>query len=322
MTEPADPGARDTSTPPAIRVQHADGPADLEAATDYLDAVEEQVGVPLVDEAERERLRRAVADGAAPDASWRPVLAVSEGSVVGYAAVAAPSGADDTAVGDLSVPSDRSLRRVVRSALLSALVTTSSDLEVARLQVWMRHVTGDDLTGVAQDGFGVARRLGILGRRLAHPVEVPPAGEWTVRAYRPGPDDGAVVAVLAGAYEGTDDGGWTSQRFAEKRALPWFRAEDLLVAEAPDGRLLGLHWLKRRGEGVGEVYNLAVHPDGQGQRLGPLLLAAGLAHLREVGCEDVLLWVDRANDRAVRLYESEGFTTRWDDVALEHPPPR
>jgi mycothiol synthase len=104
--------------------------------------------------------------------------------------------------------------------------------------------------------------------------------------------------------------------------LPWFRAEDLLVAEAPDGRLLGLHWLKRREADVGEVYNLAVHPDGQGQRLGPLLLAAGLAHLRAVGCEDVLLWVDRANDRAVRLYEGEGFTTRWDDVALEHPTPR
>lgn len=317
MTEPADPGARDTSAPPAIRVQHADGAADLTAATDYLDAVEEEVGVPLVDEAERERLRRAVADGAAPDASWRPVLAVAEGRVVGYAAVAAPSGSDDTAVGDLCVPGDPSLRRAVRSALLGALVTEGSDLEVACLQVWMRHVTDDDLTGVDEDGFGVARHLGVLGRRLAHPVEVPPAGEWTVRAYRPGPDDDAVLAVLAGAYEGTDDGGWTRERFAEKRSLPWFRAEDLLVAEAPDGRLLGLHWLKRRGGGVGEVYNLAVHPDGQGQRLGPLLLAAGLAHLRAVGCEDVLLWVDRANDRAVRLYEGEGFTTRWDDVALE-----
>jgi hypothetical protein len=30
----------------------------------------------------------------------------------------------------------------------------------------------------------------------------------------------------------------------------------------------------------------------------------------------VLLWVDRANERAVRLYTSQGFTTRWDDVAL------
>ena len=319
MTDSADTGARDTSAPPAIRVQRADGAADLQAATGYLDAVEAQAGVPLVDEAERERLRRAVADGAAPDASWRPVLAVAEGSVVGYAAVAAPSGADDTAVGDLSVPSDPALRRAVRSALLGALVTEGSDLEVARLQVWMRHVTDDDLTGVEGDGFGVARRLGILGRRLAHPVEVPAAGEWTVRAYRPGADDDAVVAVLFGAYEGTDDGGWTLERFAEKRALPWFRAEDLLVAEALDGRLLGLHWLKRRGSAVGEVYNLAVHPDGQGQRLGPLLLAAGLAHLRAAGCEDVLLWVDRANDRAVRLYEAAGFATRWDDVALEHP---
>jgi ribosomal protein S18 acetylase RimI-like enzyme len=31
----------------------------------------------------------------------------------------------------------------------------------------------------------------------------------------------------------------------------------------------------------------------------------------------VLLWVDRANERAVELYTSRGFTTRWDDVAFE-----
>lgn len=305
-------------TSPAVPVEPAASAADLAAAVSYLDAAEAQAGVPLVDEAERERLRRAVVDRAEPEQGWRPFLARLDGVVDGYGAVTAPSDGSDTGVGDVVMPPEPTRRRTVRSALLDALRAAGRDLEVARLQVWMRYVTDDDLVGVDGDGFGVARRLGILGRTLATPVEVPSAEELTVRAYRPEVDDAEVVAVLAAAYAGTDDGGWTRQRFAAKRDLPWFRAEDLLVAEDPEGRLLGLHWLKRRGGGVGEVYNLAVHPDGQGRGVGPLLLAAGLAHLRAAGCQDVLLWVDRANDRAVRLYEGQGFTTRWDDVALEH----
>ncbi len=89
-----------------------------------------------------------------------------------------------------------------------------------------------------------------------------------------------------------------------------------MIAEDADGRVLGLHWLKRRSASVGEVHNLAIHPDGQGRGLGPLLLRAGLDHLAATGCDEVVLWVDRANERAVRLYTSLGFVTRWDDVAL------
>jgi ribosomal protein S18 acetylase RimI-like enzyme len=39
-------------------------------------------------------------------------------------------------------------------------------------------------------------------------------------------------------------------------------------------------------------------------------------HLRDVGCDDIVLWVDLSNERAVRLYASHGFHTRWEDVAL------
>ncbi|MFP4636454.1 MAG: GNAT family N-acetyltransferase, partial [Nitriliruptoraceae bacterium] len=107
------------------------------------------------------------------------------------------------------------------------------------------------------------------------------------------------------------------QRFADRRGADWFRAEDLLLAVDDDGTLLGLHWLKRRDATTGEVYNLAVHPRAQGRGAGPRLLAAGLAHLHAVGCRQVLLWVDLANQRAVRLYRAQGFATRWVDVALE-----
>ena len=77
-----------------------------------------------------------------------------------------------------------------------------------------------------------------------------------------------------------------------------------------------MHWTKRRGEGVGEVYNLAVAPDGQGHGLGRRLLDAGLRHLRGIGCGEVLLWVDLANEAAIRLYTTAGFTARWEDIAF------
>ncbi|MEX2504952.1 MAG: GNAT family N-acetyltransferase, partial [Egicoccus sp.] len=109
---------------------------------------------------------------------------------------------------------------------------------------------------------------------------------------------------------------WTLTQLHERQAYAWYRPEDLLVAEGPDGRLGGLHWLKRRGGDEGEVYNLAIAPHAQGAGLGAALLTAGLHHLSDVGCTEVILWVDRANERAVRLYERNGFATRWDDVAF------
>jgi mycothiol synthase len=74
--------------------------------------------------------------------------------------------------------------------------------------------------------------------------------------------------------------------------------------------------MKRRGDGVGEVYNLALAPEAQGRGLGGLLLDVGLAHLTEIGIHEVILWVDAENPPALALYRARGFTPRWDDVSL------
>ncbi len=312
-----------SSDPPALRARELDSAAVLADAEAWLDRAEARAGVPLVDETERDRLNRALS-GEQPE-RWTPLAVVREdGDVVGYGAVVLPSEVEGDATGDVAVDTDAAgvAPARIRSAALRALRRPAAAAGIGRVEVWMRHVAADHLDDLEQDGFEVARRLAILGRSLDEPIEVPEVAGATVRGYVPDRDDDAVVEILALAYEGTGDGGWTHERFAARRELPWFRAEDLLLAEVADdrrhtGRVLGLHWLKRRGGGVGEVYNLAIHPDGQGRHLGALLLAAGLAHLRAVGCHEVLLWVDRANERAVALYESRGFATRWEDVALE-----
>jgi mycothiol synthase len=292
------------------------GAAGVDEAVALLDAAESEVEVPLVDEAERERLH-ALADGQAERAShWHSLLARRDDVPVGYAGVVLPRSPGLDATADVAVAPGEEPRRPVLSVLLAGLEALAWQHAAGRLRVWIRHAAAADVACATDEGYGVERRLGVLGRDLTDLPPPAPAAGVEVRGYRPDADDEGVVAVLAAAYGSTPEAGWDLARFRERRAWSWFRPEDVLVAEVEGGRLGGLHWLKRRGRGVGEVYNLAIHPDEQGRGIGAALLGAGLRHLGEVGCYEALLWVDLANERAVRLYASQGFTTRWEDVAL------
>ncbi len=224
------------------------------------------------------------------------------------------------------------------------------------VQAWLRGATEHDLAAAGRAGFALSKRLHVMAVPLTTPlVDSPDAATpdvalpegLRIRSFdAASPEDAdAVVALLAAAYPGSE-GGWDAAGFAVRRATDWFRAEDLLLLEdvgdvekvrdvgdvgdvegvAGDGgeggpvaaapRLLGVHWTKRRGEGVGEVHNLALGPAARGRGLGGLLLDAGLAHLAQAGCLEVILWVDADNAPALRLYRSRGFAPRWDDVAL------
>lgn len=299
-----------------VEVREPTEPDDLAAVAELLDRVEAATGVPLVDEAERERLGRAVEARTVGGEGWSPALAWRDGRRVGYVGVTVDE-VSRRATGDVADPEGGAGLAV----LLDAAARLADRRGARRLQVWTRRAGEREVEVAHAEGFEVARGLAVLGRSLQAPLPSPPSSTATVRTYRPGDDDEAVVEVLAAAYAGTAEEGWDLGRFLARTRLAWFRPDDLLVAELDDPAggppLAGLHWLKRRDERTGEVYNLAVHPDAQGHRVGPLLLHAGLVHLREQGCDEVVLWVDLANERAVSLYRGQGFATRWLDLALQ-----
>lgn len=330
------------------------GDDGVDDAVALLDRAEAATGVPLVDESERNRLEELAAGHTDRHGHWHSVLARRDGDpagpAVGYAALTLPTGPehphahephahehgdhghghderplhghapeDATPIplghGDVALDRDGGADAAVLRVLLQACDVLGRRHDTRRLQVWMRHVTESDLRHATAAGYCVDRRLGVLARPLTDLPHLEVPDGVTIGAFTDADAD-AIVDVLAAAYAGTPDGGWTRARFDARRGYDWFDPADLLVAHDAAGRVLGMHWTKRRGGRVGEVYNLAVHPDAQGGRLGAALLAAGLHHLDDAGCDEVLLWVDLANEPAVRLYTSQGFEVAWEDVAL------
>ena len=180
----------------------------------------------------------------------------------------------------------------------------------------------------------VAAKLGLAESRELRLLEVtgwtaaalspkPPAG-ISIRAFRPGEDDAAWLALNAEAFaQHPEQGQWTAADLAERLAEPWFDPAGFFLAErgsAAGGELVGFHWTKTHPAGayaeesVGEVYVLGVSPKAQGTGLGRVLLHAGLAYLSARGFRTVILYVDGDNTAAVRLYEQAGFQTRSVDL--------
>lgn len=260
---------------------------------------------------------------------WLGVLAREQGTLVGYAHVrwGRPNDRPRAAVEVVVHPGHR------RDGTVATRLLTETTAAVSRaggglLFLWIHHVERADQTLAHDLGFDVQRELALMMSDLAtapRPATMPEGVE--VRAYRPDVDDTAFLEVNNAAFAGhPENGGWSTDDFAERRALEWFDPEDVLMAWR-GGELLGFHWTKRHSHEsdehpasarVGEVYVLAVHPGAQGLGLGRSLLQAGMAHLYGRGCRRVVLYVDGADATAVHLYESAGFTLAYRDVCYEH----
>ncbi len=131
-----------------------------------------------------------------------------------------------------------------------------------------------------------------------------------MRTFEPGRDEDAWLALNAAAFAHHPEQGSLRRADLEQRmAEPWFDPAGLILVverrRPRPARGLALDQGRPPGRGrrqVGEVYVVAVSPDRQGQGLGRTVTVLGLDHLRSLGLDRVVLYVDEENVAAVRTY--------------------
>jgi mycothiol synthase len=240
-------------------------------------------------------------------------------------------------------------RRGLGRALVVAATEAATEHDPAgRLRLWA-HGDHPSATALALSlGFRRTRVLYQMRRSLFAPIDPPELPDGVaLRAFVPGEDDEAWVALNARAFAHLpDQGRWTLKDLRVRMAEPWFDPAGFLLAfreqehdhsllaerdgESAEGRptaggreLVGFHWTKVHGDRghdhdpMGEVYVLGVDPAAHGLGLGRALTLAGLRYLRSRGLAQAMLYVDEANTPAVALYGKLGFA-RWStDVSFQ-----
>lgn len=79
-----------------------------------------------------------------------------------------------------------------------------------------------------------------------------------------------------------------------------------LVAEI-DGIVAGLVATKLHSQAVGEIEKLYVAPSQIGRGLGTALLQSAVEQLKQLGCNEALLWVNELNVDAQSFYRRHGW---------------
>lgn len=264
------------------------------------------------------------------DEEARHLLARSEsGELVGYAHLDITDEVEGPSA-ELVVHPHFRQRGIGRTLVTSLLEATDN-----RLRLWAHgeHVGATKLAGAL--GFERHRTLWQMRRSLhaSLPEARFPAG-LNINSFEVGADEEPVLELNARAFALLpDQGSWTFEDLQRREKESWFDPAGFLMAWDDNHTLAGFHWTKVHGahrhhagsgghshrdngelhthDAIGEVYVLAVDPAWQGTGLGRALTLAGLHHLRRLGLDQVMLFVDASNLAAIRLYESLGFV-RWD----------
>ncbi|MEV6395685.1 mycothiol synthase [Streptomyces sp. NPDC051907] len=271
-----------------------------------LEAAAQSDGTQAVSEQGRLQLRGGRREGV------RHFLLTYDGELIGYAQLEDTDPIEAPAAELVVHPSHRG--RGHGRALGSALLGASGK----RLRMWA-HGGRSAARHLAQVlGLTLFRELRQLRRPLTAPLDIaepvlPPG--VSVRAFVPGQDDAAWLAVNAAAFAHHPEQGALTQRdLDDRKAEPWFDPKGFFLAER-EGELIGFHWTKMHAaEQLGEVYVVGIRPDAQGGGLGKALTAIGLRHLAAEGAPTAMLYVDADNTAALTVYERLGFVTHEVDL--------
>lgn len=207
------------------------------------------------------------------------------------------------------------LTRVAAAAPATRLLLTQlAHPDDGPIPIWTRG--NDDPAAVLVRAFGAtpARELHELRVGLTQPPDPTPpvpAG-LQLRTFRPGLDDEAWLTANREAFASLpDQASWTARSLRLRLTEPWFRPEGFFLLCDHRDRIAGFHWTKihqiEPPDPIGEVYILGLIPEYRGRGLADFLLRTGIGYLQRQGINTVMLYVDGANPRAMRLYERFGF---------------
>ena len=271
-----------------------------------VDAARLADGVAPLSEHGMLRLRYDGSDGG------RDFIVVTGGEIAGYAYLDPPSGESEgegAVTGELVIHPEHRRQGLGRALIGELAVAAGGHV----LRLWAH----GDLPAAAAlartAGFERFRALWQMRRSLGEPLTQPleglalPAGR-TLRTFVPGQDEDEWLKLNGRAFaKHPEQGGWTRHDLDLREREPWFDPAGFFIAER-DGRMTGFHWTKVHNPTLGEVYVVGVDPDEQGSGLGRALTLAGLRHLRDLGVDQAMLYVDEDNVPAIRMYEGLGFT--------------
>jgi mycothiol synthase len=252
-------------------------------------------------------------------ASSAHLLAYDGAHLAGYAHLQ-PGLAGQGATAEMVVdPSSR--RRGVGTALIGVLEDATAP-QSDTLQLWSHGDLDGARAFAVGAGYSMVRELWQMRRPLRSevaslPTVVVPEG-FRSRHFVVGHDEQAWLHLNARAFADHPEQGRITRKDLDRRiAETWFDTSGFILiedmrAEAPV--LAASHWTKvaapedpRTRATQGEVYVVGVDPAYQGMGLGRVVTVLGLAHLRQQGLSEAMLYVDADNRAAVATYARLDF---------------
>ena len=148
---------------------------------------------------------------------------------------------------------------------------------------------------------------------------------FEIRSFLPGIDNAEWLKLNNEVFKDhPEQGNWSEKNLQTRLTESWFDPAGFFVA-TENNKMIGFTWTKIHGghthehdgdkhdhDPIGEIYITAVSKPGTG--LGKVLSETALDHLKRSGLTSAMLYVDAENERAIKLYQSLGFSESGQDV--------
>jgi mycothiol synthase len=208
-----------------------------------------------------------------------------------------------------------------------ALLDHVSELAGPKLRLWSH----GDLAGAQylaeSKGFTRIRTVVQMRRTLNSPLaplKANNSSEITLRTFQVGRDESEWLALNNRAFKDhPDQGNWSARDLDVRKQEDWFDPEGFILAIDTNEEIIAFCWVKIHGgtkhqdhdhDPIGEIYVMGVDPDSHKRGIGKEVTLAGLHFMQDHGIFSAMLYVDAANEAALALYSSLGFTEWGRDV--------